>query len=224
MKQNHRLRWPLIGRLFIVYIFLITASKIGAGDNNSASYAITPEDVLDSANISAASIKEHGDAGAYVKWESVSDKWDAERGSVIKELINIFKDSKSYPINRSAAAYYLAEMRVPEAVDVLAADITLQFEFVPPPGNLNGFRMKWHGYVAMEALIKIGNPSIPAVIRNLAKSDDAKVRELSLQVLTRVDGDKDIVQLRLQKVLKAEKDSQKQARLQVALKSLPTVQ
>ena len=75
----------------------------------------------------------------------------------------------------------------------------------------------------MHALIKIGNPSIPAVIRNLAESDDAKVRELSLTALYHIDGDKDITQLRLQKALKAEKDLQKQARLQAALKSLSEI-
>jgi PBS lyase HEAT-like repeat len=221
MKQNHKLLWPLIGRLFIVCFFFIIASKMGAGDNNSASYTITSEDVLNSANISAASIKEHGTAGAYlIDWDGVSDKWRAERGQLINELIKIFKDPKSFTINRSAAAYYLAEMRAPEAVDALAADITLQFELNIPAHNLNGLEMKWSGYVAMQALVKIGNPSIPPVIRNLTESDDAKVRELSLQVLTRIDGDKDISQLRLQKALKAEKDSQKQARLHVALKSL----
>ena len=76
------------------------------------------------------------------------------------------------------------------------------------------------GHPAVEALIKIGNPSIPAVIRNLAESDDAKVRELSLKVLKSIDGDKDISQLRLQKAFKAETASQKQARLQAALKDL----
>lgn len=73
------------------------------------------------------------------------------------------------------------------------------------------------------ALVKIGIPSIPAVIRNLAESDDAKVRELSLEVLYRIERDKDIVQLRLQKALAAEKDLQKQARLQSALKALAEI-
>jgi hypothetical protein len=45
-----------------------------------------------------------------------------------------------------------------------------------------------------------------------------------LQALTRIDVDKDISQLRLQKALKAEKNPQKQARLQAAIKSLVAVQ
>ncbi len=49
-------------------------------------------------------------------------------------------------------------------------------------------------------------------------------RRVSLQVLTRIDGDKDISRLRLQKALNAQKDSQKQARLQMALKTLGETQ
>jgi hypothetical protein len=66
----------------------------------------------------------------------------------------------------------------------------------------------------------IGSPAIPAVIRNLADSDDSRTRRISMRVLISIDGDKDIVQLRLQKALAAEKDLQKQTRLQAALHSL----
>ena len=57
-------------------------------------------------------------------------------------------------------------------------------------------------------------------IRNLAESEDAKIIELSLEALCRIEGDKDIVGLRLQKALATEKDSQKQARIQSASKAL----
>ncbi|MGH7976622.1 MAG: hypothetical protein ACREC8_08160, partial [Limisphaerales bacterium] len=77
-----------------------------------------------------------------------------------------------------------------------------------------------HGLVAVDALVKIGTASIPAMIRNLEESDDSAVRILSLRVIYRIEGDKDIVQLRLQKALKVEKDSRKQARLASALKAL----
>jgi hypothetical protein len=45
-----------------------------------------------------------------------------------------------------------------------------------------------------------------------------------LKVLYRIDGDKDIVQLRLLKAIAAQKDSNKKARLQAALKSLAKTQ
>lgn len=61
-----------------------------------------------------------------------------------------------------------------------------------------------------------GCPSIPAMLRNLEESDDAQMRKLSLEVIYRIKSDKDIAQLRLQKALHAETDTQKQARLQAA--------
>ena len=76
---------------------------------------------------------------------------------------------------------------------------------------------------AMDALVKIGSPSIPALIRNLAGSDNANVRELSLRALNQIDGDKDIVQLRLQKAMNAQIDSARKARLRSAQKSLATL-
>jgi HEAT repeat protein len=104
-----------------------------------------------------------------------------------------------------------------EAADVLAVKIKLHIGdssvlFIHLPAIAD--------CAAMKALIKIGTPAIPAVIKNLAESNDAEVRKLSLEVLCRIEGDNDIVQLRLQKALAAEKDLQRQARLQAALKAL----
>jgi len=75
----------------------------------------------------------------------------------------------------------------------------------------------------MEALVKIGNPSIPVVIQNLEDSDDVQVRELSVTVIHRIEKDKDIAELRLQKALEAQTDAKKKARLQSALKSLAEI-
>lgn len=146
-----------------------------------------------------------------------ASKFHAERERLGSELLKTFKNHKSSSANQCIAAYYLGEMRLSTAVDFLAANIK---------ENLNDADILIQGlpvilaYPSRDALVKIGCPSIPAVIRNLTESDDALVRGLSFDVLTRVDGDKDIVRLRLQKALAAQKDSQKQARLQVALKAL----
>jgi hypothetical protein len=137
------------------------------------------------------------------------------------QLLDILKSKKTSNLNQCASAYYLGEIRNPESANALADLISLRLDVSKI--NLIGLPeilQKIGEYPAMNALIKIGNPSIPAVIRNLAESDDAKVRELSLKILYRIDGDKDIVKLRLQKALAAQKDSQKQARLQSALKAL----
>ena len=137
-----------------------------------------------------------------------------------EQLLTVFNDHQAPNLNRLTAAYYLGLMRVESSAPILAREIGLEHngseEFVHVHISIGSIPQ----YPAVEALVKIGNPSIPAVIKNLAESDDAQVRNLSLQVLYRIDGDKDISQLRLQKALAVEKDSQRQARLQTALKAL----
>ena len=73
------------------------------------------------------------------------------------------------------------------------------------------------------ALEQIGSFAIPQLIQAIATNDNIQARGQVLTVLTHIDGDKDIVELRLQKALKAEKDSQKQARLKDALKALSAI-
>jgi hypothetical protein len=136
------------------------------------------------------------------------------------ELLDILKGEKTPNVNQCAAVYYLGKMRVAEAAKILAERIDLQLDLTRPIIEKHWVVCEIKKYPAVEALIEIGNPSISAVIRNLAESDDVKVRELSFKVLYHIEGDKDIVQLRLQKALTAEKDLQKQARLQSALKAL----
>jgi hypothetical protein len=105
-----------------------------------------------------------------------------------------------------------------EAVDSLANNITLKIG-VEPTSFYSGLPLV-SGFTARDALIKIGNLSVPAMLQNVAESDDAEVRKLSLEVIKRIDDDRDISALRLQKAIKAETDSQKQARLQAALNDL----
>ena len=147
---------------------------------------------------------------------------ETQREQVIKQLLKLLNAPNSSNNVKRYAAYYLGQLRAVEAIDCLAAQITLKPNF-PVGGSLYVVESPWNGEPAVGALITIGTPSIPAAIRNLAESDNAKVRKLSLQVLVRIDGDRDISQLRVQKALKAEKDSQKQARLQTALKSLSEI-
>ena len=116
------------------------------------------------------------------------------------------------------AAYLLGAYRYPQAVSGLANNITLEDKIRPQMQKQREWY--WDLYPAMEALIRIGNPAIPAMIRNLEESNDANVRELSLKVIYFIDKDKDIARLRLQKAAEAQKDLQKKARLQSALKAL----
>lgn len=119
------------------------------------------------------------------------------------------------------AAYLLGDYRFPQAADLLAKNITLEDKV--HPAKERGSEWFWDRFPAMEALIKIGNPSLHSVIRNLAESDDVKIRELSLIALCHIERDKDVVRIYLEKALKEEADSQKEARLVAALKILPEI-
>jgi hypothetical protein len=175
-------------------------------------YKIKLEDVIASVRTNTNSL---------ATFEEQLANFHCGRQQFAKELLVILADTNSSDLSQCAAAYYLGEMRFPEAAEVLAGKIAFRF---------NALKYPWYNfpnvsdYPALDALVKIGNPSISAVIRNLAESDDAKVGELSLQVLNRIEGDKDIVRLRLQKALDTQKNSVKRARLQVALDALAATQ
>ena len=136
--------------------------------------------------------------------------------TLLTKFDSVNSDDKCY------VAYLLGDYRFSQAVKVLGKNIALEDKI--HPNQERGAEWFWDRYPAMEALIKIGSASISAIIQNLTESDDAKVRELSLKVIWHIDHDKDIVQLRLKKALKAEKDSTRQARLRAALKALSEIQ
>ena len=119
---------------------------------------------------------------------------------------------------KCCAAYLLGEYRFSQAAGALSQVINLESRI-----HLNAREWFWDHHPAMEALVKIGNPSIPVVIQNLEDSDDVQVRELSVTVIHRIEKDKDIAELRLQKALEAQTDAKKKARLQSALKSLAEI-
>ena len=116
---------------------------------------------------------------------------------------------------RCAAAYLLGEYRVPEAAIALSRIITLEPRLRPTAAE-----WLWDGHPVPEALLKIGSPSIPPLVSNLEDSNDRNVRETSLDLIRRIDGDKDITRLRLQKAKDAQQDPFKKDRLQAALDSL----
>jgi hypothetical protein len=203
MKQNQRIQCSCFTALILVALGTLNVQAQAEADKSKLDNIIT-------------SIKTNDKSLAVLQQQLA--EFLSSRQQFAKELLVVFDDPKSSDLSHYAAACYLGEIRFSDAADALAARIEFSFNSAKYPWY--NFPADVSPYPVVGALIKIGNPSIPAVIRNLAESDNAKVRELSLQVLTRIDGDKDIVQLRLQKALKAEKDSQKQARLQAALKSL----
>ena len=213
MKENFIRKWfrascpvfvaaTTLALLLSLMAFLNVSSH--AQNAGAPDYEITPDDIIVAVR-----------ADNLIVFDVALSNWLGERGRFNNELLGIFKDPKSSNLSRSASAYYLGDQHVLEAVDPLATDITLQ------PIILSQEEISpLHGLVAVDALVKIGTPSIPAMIRNLEQSDDYVVRILSLRVIYRIEGDKDIVQMRLEKALVTQSDSKKKARLQSAIHAL----
>jgi hypothetical protein len=143
------------------------------------------------------------------------------RNEMTEAMVGILRNPAYHKAAKYCAASYFAATRRPGSAEA---------EVLAPQIASTSYRMWYHEEPAFglspasSALVEIGVPAIPFVARNLAESDDLKVRQMSLAVLLRIDGDKDVVEVRLRKTMEAEKDQQKQARLHAALKSLAEMQ
>jgi hypothetical protein len=201
MKQKYYSgKWLKVCFPFVL-ITLVNVSSFAQGTD--VSIKINSENVINSIN-----------SDNFNAFDQVASKLIAERSQFISELLGILKNAKSSNYQQCAAAFYLGKIRAAQAADALAANIKLSMDHAVDHATI------LMTDPAIQALVEIGNPSIPAVIRNLAESDDAQVRDLSLKVLYRIEGDKDIVHLRLQKALDAQSNSTKKARVQSAMKAL----
>ena len=159
------------GALFVAGYCTISAQTENSKANKSA---------YDDAVVAA--INAGTDIAAHLDVASV------HRQQTIHALLGIFDDPKADIYKRSYAAKYLGMIRADEAVDDLAANIK-----IGPPGS---------GHIdvgpdcgiapAQFALKQIGLPSIPALVRNLAESDDFLVRRYSFDALLQIEGDKDV--------------------------------
>jgi hypothetical protein len=146
-----------------------------------------------------------------------------EREKLIKNLSDVLEGSASLEIKLEAARV-LGKYRATEAVDILVKNLTLEDQgHQMLSGMVSEEDYEYLIYPVSMALEKIGNPSIDKLLEISAENDDPKMRTKILKILCRIEGDRDIVRLRLEKALKAEQNPQKQARLQAALKSVDDV-
>jgi hypothetical protein len=192
-----------------VYCEVDKTTGLPVSATNNSDMDISFQKILNSVQMASGDVE---------RIQDISYQYNAQKRELIKKLLETLKNAKASNLNRGMAAYYLGEAHAAEAINALANNITLKIG-VEPTSFYSGLPLV-SGFTARNALIKIGNLSVPAMLQNIAESDDTKVRELSLEVIQQIDNDKDISQLRLQKAIKAEMDTQKQARLQAALKAL----
>jgi len=160
----------------------------------------------------------------FTGWSSMTDFYPpyrdgkSNRENLAAMLLTVLNDPETQKLAKCCAAAYLGILRAPETASSLAANITntvprshFKAAYNPACGSFEPFA---------DALVAIGIPAIPALIRNLGESDDTGVRRISLRVLARIENDQDILQLRLKKAFAGETDPRKKARLQLALQTI----
>lgn len=113
------------------------------------------------------------------------------------------------------AAYMLGEYRFEQAVDSLSHVITLE-DKLPVQQQAEKYRPR---FPAVHALIRIGNPSIPVMIRNIETSGDEKVQKLSLLVVIYIQG-AEVTQAVLKSAIGKQDNPEKKAKLQSALETV----
>lgn len=137
-----------------------------------------------------------------------------DRSDLQAKLLSQLDESNPTALNLGIA-YLLGVYRMDQTVQDLSKYIALK-----NVQSMDNKRLPLYGeYPVVEALIRIGNPAIPEMLRNIESSDDDNVRKLSARVIRYIDGT-EIAQFRLEKRMEAESDQIKKMRLRVAIESI----
>ena len=138
-----------------------------------------------------------------------------EREDMVRKLIELVDPANAEKYSdetRSAAAFLLGEFRAREAVPVLSKALR------KPLGPWFSGDISPYDVPIFSALVKIGRPAMPAMIKNVEASDDELLRKRSLGVLSHVLGGKRRTLELLAKLQARAKDEKKIERIKAAIK------
>lgn len=110
-----------------------------------------------------------------------------DREALIKQLIPLIDPANAQKYSdetRSAAAYLLGELRAVEAVPVLSQALA------DPPGPLIRTDISRYDSPVFTALVNIGRPAVPEMIKNIETTENKILRKRSMDVLNHVLGGK----------------------------------
>ena len=145
--------------------------------------------------------------------DQVVDSILQDRQAIVNKLIPLIDpaNAKKYSDQtRCAAAYLLGEFRASEAVPILSRALADE------PGAKIISRISRYDVPVWTALVKIGRPTVPAMIENIETSDNRILRKKSLDVLNHVLGGKRRLLELLSKLQKKATDKEKHRRITVA--------
>ena len=136
-----------------------------------------------------------------------------DRKLIVENLIALVEPAnakKHSSQTRAAAAFLLGELRAVEAVPVLSRAMPEVADRVR--SDFSRFDVPF-----WNALVKIGRPAVPVMIKNIETSDNRILRIDSLRVLDQVLGGKRrLLELLAKLEARAAKDKRKQRRIQAA--------
>lgn len=174
-----------------VWAILSSASDVSGGDT-----------IMSASNIKTQLKSLSGD----MREQYLSDLM-RERLSVQEELMRLLDQGQSDDI-RFCAAYLLGMYRMDGAVTSLAQHIRMEQTREIPRDR----EALWGRYPVVEALVRIGIPSIPVMIETIETASDEGVRNLSAQVIRNVYG-LDIAKQVIEKRAQIQTDQQKREHL-----------
>jgi HEAT repeat protein len=127
------------------------------------------------------------------------------------EIVDQKNAGKHEPVERAAAAYVLGEMRAPEAVGALNSALADD----PVQRDWFGDRSPYDSAVTA-ALVRIGRPAVPEMIKNLQQSDDKRIREKTCMILYHTLGGRDRIVALIDRLTDQEEDAGVRTRLEAA--------
>jgi hypothetical protein len=139
---------------------------------------------------------------------------DKQRSDLTGSLLTQLGTSPSSNV-QAAAIYLIGRHRLAEGVP----ELVQRLDFAPERKGIPEPEPLWEKYPAMEALITIGRPSIPAVLELLATETKDLRRDLAVKIVRYVE-DAGVARFILERAHAAESNPDRKARLKDALTRL----
>ena len=136
---------------------------------------------------------------------------DEQRDELLTVLIRHLNTTTSASI-KTAAIYLIGRHRLPDGV----RELIKQIDFDSESQSRGSPLPLWGQYPAMEALINIGQPAVPAAVELLAKDMNDLRRDLAVKVIRYVE-DAEIARFILARAQSNEPDQNRKANLQDAI-------
>ncbi len=119
--------------------------------------------------------------------DQVVDSVLHDRLATVQKLISLIDPTNAAKYSdetRCSAAFLLGELRAVEAVPVLSQSL------ISEPGRKQRFRISRYDAPVWNALVKIGRPAVPTMIKNIETTDNRILRVKSLDILVHILGGK----------------------------------